>query len=407
MIFSLAQRIITTVSPWCLWKMSYNFGIKGAISVLKFKNRLKSGEVFPPFLYISILNSCNLQCQGCWVDVVKPREMISPETFHRLVNEAKAKGNSFFGILGGEPFMYPNLLDLLAVHPDCYFQVFTNGQLIIEKQAERMAELGNITPLISVEGDEWVSDERRGKVSVLKRTLKGLQYCLEAKLLTGVSTSLCQSNIDQLLTREWLQRLIDQGVHYTWFHTYRPVGPQPHPELALNAQQARQVREFVVEMRAVMPIAIVDAYYDGEGKALCPMATGISHHIGPTGGIEPCPIIQFAVERLGEQRTIVEQVTQSAFLKDFREITAKQTRGCVVLERPDLVLELVEKHQAQDMTIRKTAKVELQRMQSRPSQWSVGEPIAEKHWMYRLAKKFFYHDFGVYKTLDEKPQAKE
>jgi hypothetical protein len=185
------------------------------------------------------------------------------------------------------------------------------------------------------------------------------------------------------------------------------VGPQPHGELALNAQQARQVREFVVDMRAVMPIAIVDAYYDGEGKALCPMATGISHHIGPTGGIEPCPIIQFAVERLGEQRTIVEQVTQSAFLKDFREVTASQTRGCVVLERPDLVLKLVEKHQAQDMTIRKTARVELQQMQSRPSQWSEGEPIAEKHWMYRLAKKFFYHDFGVYKTLDVKPQIKE
>ena len=28
-----------------------------------------SGEYFPPFLYISIINSCNLRCQGCWVDV--------------------------------------------------------------------------------------------------------------------------------------------------------------------------------------------------------------------------------------------------------------------------------------------------------------------------------------------------
>ena len=56
------------------------------------------------------------------------------------------------------------------------------------------------------------------------------------------------------------------------------------------------VRRFVVEMRAKLPIAIVDAYWDDKGEALCPMATGVSHHISPYGDIEPCPIIQFATE---------------------------------------------------------------------------------------------------------------
>jgi len=31
------------------------------------------------------------------------------------------------------------------------------------------------------------------------------------------------------------------------------------------------------------------------------------------------------------------------------------------------------------------------------SQWTE-EEIPEQHWMYRLAKRFFYHDFGVYGT---------
>ena len=34
--------------------------------------------------------------------------------------------------------MYKGLLDILAEHPDCYFQVFTNGQLITPEHAERM-----------------------------------------------------------------------------------------------------------------------------------------------------------------------------------------------------------------------------------------------------------------------------
>src|SRR5579884_2801604 len=88
------------------------------------KRRLKRGEFFPPFLYVSIINSCNLRCQGCWVDVAAKQEIIQPDAFGRLVREAKAMGNVFFGIVGGEPFMHPHLLDMLAEHPDCYFQIF-------------------------------------------------------------------------------------------------------------------------------------------------------------------------------------------------------------------------------------------------------------------------------------------
>jgi len=50
--------------------------------------------------------------------------------------------------------MHPQLLDILEAHPDCYFQVFTNGQLITDKVAARLREIGNTTPLISIEGSE-------------------------------------------------------------------------------------------------------------------------------------------------------------------------------------------------------------------------------------------------------------
>jgi MoaA/NifB/PqqE/SkfB family radical SAM enzyme len=405
MILSLTSRILRTVDPVCLAKIGWNFGFKGARSVMLFKKRMQKGEFFPPFLYISILNSCNLRCQGCWVDVDKPREAIKLEELNKIVNDAKRRGNSFFGILGGEPFMHPELLDFLATHPDCYFQIFTNGQLITQKTAEALRKIGNATPLVSVEGNSTVSDERRGNKDVLNRTLRGLKNCIEARLLTGVATSLCQSNLDDLLNREWLQKLIDMGVHYTWYHTYRPVGPKINEQLALRPEQITQVRRFVVESRATMPIAIVDAYYDHDGQALCPMATGISHHIGPTGGIEPCPIIQFATDSVRTDRDLFEVFTQSAFLKDFRETAAKHTRGCIVLERPDLVTDLVKRHHAPDTTIRQTALAEAAAMKPRTSQWRTEEQIPEQHWMYRVAKRFFYNDFGVYQQLDPKAEA--
>src|SRR6201999_4076509 len=166
----------------------------GMLSVQKHKARLKKGQYFPPFLYVSIINSCNLRCQGCWVDVAAKQQTIDPPAFHKLVREAKAMGNVFFGIVGGEPFMHPHLLDMLAEHPDCYFQVFTNGQFITDARAKCMRQLGNVTPLISVEGNTIVSDERRGRAGVLNKTLEGIRNCIKNKVFTGVCTSLCRTN---------------------------------------------------------------------------------------------------------------------------------------------------------------------------------------------------------------------
>jgi MoaA/NifB/PqqE/SkfB family radical SAM enzyme len=398
MLPTLVFRTLRSANARCVWKFTWNFGVKGMLSVERFKRRIKHGEFFPPFLYLSIVNTCNLRCQGCWVDVTS-RDSIDLDALNRTILDAKRHGNAFFGLLGGEPFMHPQLLDLLAEHPDCYFQIFTNGQLITEKTAARLREIGNSTPLISIEGREIVSDERRGRTDVFARTLRGLDHCLAAGLLTGVATSVCRTNIDELLTEEWLRELIQRGVHYAWYHGYRPVGPKPNFDLALTPAQHVRVRRFVTEMRARLPIAIIDAYYDHDGRALCPMSTGVSHHIGPRGDVEPCPIIQFAVEDINDPRGIFETMRTSSFLKDFRELSAQHTRGCVVLERPDLVKAIVVKHGARDTTTRGTAMAELEAMTPRFSQWLPGEEVPEKHWMYRLAKKYWFHDFNAYRAV--------
>ncbi len=395
MMLALARRMLTEPDKRVLWKFVYNFGFQGMRSVERFKKRLRRGVHFPPFIYLSIINSCQLRCQGCWVDVASPRQMISRNDLDRIIGEAREHGNRFFGILGGEPLMHPNLLDVLAAHPDCYFQVFTNGHLMTDELAREFRRLGNATPLISIEGSEVVSDTRRGRREVLSKTMAGLDNCVRNRLIVGVATSVCQTNYE-LVSEAWLRRLIELGVHYAWFYTYRPIGPNPCPELALTPEQLLAVRRFIVQMRARLPIAIVDAYWDDQGQALCPMVTGVSHHIGPSGGIEPCPIIQFASETIYDGRPLYDLLTQSEFLRDFRETSGRATRGCVVLERPDLVRQLVERHQAHDTTQRGTALAELDALQPRSSQHAPGQEIPEEHWAYRIAKRYWFFGFGAY-----------
>jgi hypothetical protein len=234
--------------------------------------------------------------------------------------------------------------------------------------------------------------------------MEGIRNCLANKVFTGVCTSLCQTNIDDLLTEQWIDRLIDMGVMYTWFHVYRPMGPDANPDLCLTPEQQLQARKFVVEMRAKKAIIIIDAYFDGEGRALCPAATGITHHINPWGDIEPCPIVQFTRESIhstpADNRSLRDKFLQSEFLRDFRDLARSTTRGCIVLERPDLLRELVEKHGARDATVRGTAAAELEAMEVRTSQYNPGHEIPEKNWLYRLAKRFWFYDFGAYRGYD-------
>ena len=397
MLPSLVYRMVRTVDLRLLWKFGYNFGFKGMLSVERFKRGLKKGKVFPPFLYISIINSCNLRCQGCWVDVAAPESMISFEDLDKLITNAKKHGNTFFGILGGEPFMHPDLIRILEAHPDCYFQIFTNGHFITDKVAADLRRVGNATVLLSIEGREIVSDERRGRKKVLNHTLRGLEACINHRIITGVATSVCQSNFDDLVQESWVDELIKRGVHYAWFHTYRAVGPDPKPELALKPEQVLAVRRFGVEMRNQKSIGFVDAYWDDKGNALCPAAVGISHHISPWGDIEPCPIIQFASESIHDNDgDIYTTMTESPLLSDFRKTAAEATRGCIVLERPDLLKEIVERNGAHDTTARKQAMPELEAMSSLNSQYNPGNEIPEKHWLYRIAKKYWFFGFGAY-----------
>lgn len=397
MIVQMTRRMLGATDLRLLWKFGWNFGVQGILSVQRFKRQLRRGISFPPFLNLSLTSGCNLRCQGCWVDVDLPPRHLPLEDMNRMIDSARRHGNRFFGLLGGEPFLHPQLFELLAAHPDCYFQIFTNGQLITEEVAARLRKLGNATPLVSIEGDAVVSDERRGRPQVFAKTLRGLDACVKQRLITGVATSVCRNNIDFVLSEAWLDELLRRGVGYVFYYTYRPVGAQPRPELALDPEQVLRLRRFCVEMRTRKPIGIIDAYWDDEGRALCPAAVGLSYHISPGGDIEPCPIVQLAGAKITDNGgDIFKTITEAVYLREFRTLAAGATRGCIVLERPDLLREFAIRHLLRDTTARQTVLAELAAMQPRGSQHTPGREVPEESWPYRFAKKHWFFGFGAY-----------
>ncbi len=390
----LITRLWKQTDKKCMYKLVVNLGLKGITGLRRFQKRMKQGRPFPAFHFISVTDDCNLHCQGCWVTGKEKNHRMEPEVLHRIIKETKEQGSYFFGILGGEPLLYKPLFEVFEQHSDCYFQLFTNGTLIDAGTAERLRKCANVTPLISFEGDEEVADIRRGGKEVYRRTIEAVEHCTRAGLFTGVAISVCKSNLEMALSGEFIQKLINSGVAYLWYYIYRPTGENPVYELALNLDEIERLREHMVEARTKYPIVIIDAYWDDQGRALCPAASGLSHHINAAGYVEPCPVIQLATDRINGKS--LEQIYRdSVYLTELRTALTRKTNGCILMDDPAWLADFGRQHNATDTSGRGN---EYTRLSEAPQVVSHGSarPIPERSFWYRFAKKHAFFGLGAY-----------
>lgn len=367
---------------------------KGMLGFMKFRSRRKKGMLFPAFQFISITNDCNLKCQGCWVATGRTPEYMQPKKITAIIDAGKRKGSHFFGILGGEPLMHKQLPDIFRNHPDCYFQLFTNGTLFSANIASQLRQAANVTPLISLEGDEQVADVRRGGHRVYSRTLEAIRTSVSAGLVTGVAISVCKSNINMALSDDFVNMLHDMGVLYIWYYIYRPAGSKPNYELTLDADDILRLRRFLVDGRSRFPMVLIDSYWRADGEPFCPAADGLSHHINASGYIEPCPVIQIARENISTGK-IEDLYENSVFLRDFRKEINLKTKGCVLMEDPAWIQSFAARHQAVNSSNRPEFLIDLA---GSPSVTSHGScpVIPEKNLIYRIAKKTAFFGMGAY-----------
>ena len=396
-LMKLCWRVFRQTPVRLLWKFVWNFCWPNLWNMRKFERRQQRGEpFFPAFNMISVTETCNLACSGCWVSK-GGRKSLTIEQIDGIIRESKRHGSKFFGILGGEPLMYKGLLSIFQRHHDCYFQLFTNGTLLTEDVARQLRNAGNVTPLISIEGLEDESDRRRQANEVYQRTLAGVRACRKVGLIFGVAASICQNNYDELVSRQHIERVAREGAAYLWYYIYRPVGAEPHPEQALTQEQIRGLRQFLVRERLNAPLVLIDVYWDEEGRAMCPGATGMSHHVSPSGALEFCPVIQMANDFLNSDASnMTELYAQSEFLAGMRRRIAQTSRGCIIMENPELLVKILQGYELRDTTTRGTVMKEYTNLTKIHSHDMNTDAIPELSGPYRWLKRRYFFGFGAY-----------
>ncbi|MEI7899317.1 MAG: radical SAM/SPASM domain-containing protein [bacterium] len=393
----LPLRLLREIPPRLLWNFVVGAGLGNLRAIRRFKRRKKRGVVFPPFVFISVTQRCNLVCKGCWATGVERPVDMAPELLHKIVTESSAQGCRFFGILGGEPLLLPWLADFFDAHRGSYFQLFTNGQLLDEAMAKRLRAAGNVSPLISMEGGAEAYAARRGDGRAYGTALEALAHCQRQGLVTGVATSVSASTFADVVTPAFIDGMVARGAHYVWYYIYRPSGPEPCFEEALNDGQVQDLRRFLLEQRLRCRAAVlIDAYWDHEGRALCPAAMGISHHINATGDVEPCPPVQCSDCRIDLATDVAATIENSPFLKEFRSGVPTLTRGCVLMDHPAELAELAAVCGAHDSSGRGRFFEDLADRPVHGCHNHAGDPMPETSWAYRQAKRHCFFGFGAY-----------
>lgn len=392
---SMAWRAATSLSPKVAWKAAYLYGFKGAKAVWSYKRRLGKGELYPPFMFIALTNTCNLRCHGCWVEKEGQGYFMGEEDLDKIIESGKKQNAYYYTLLGGEPYLFKGIWDIFERHSDCYFQTITNGMLFTEQNVKRLKELGNVTPLISLDGWKDQNDLRRGK-GVWNAALEGLDRLKEAKILYGIATTATGLNMHEVMSDEYVQHFIDRGAMYLWYYVYRPMGEEPHPEYCVSKEQLIWMRKRLLELRRTKPILVIDTYWTAEGEAFCPAAMGMGYHIGPRGSIEICPALSFATDTVRDAGDdLYDTFNESPFLRGFQGFVKERTKGCVILEHPQELHDYIKDAGAADFSGRDAAFEELNSITPRHSHHLPGDEIPEDFWLYRLLKKNVFFGMGA------------
>jgi MoaA/NifB/PqqE/SkfB family radical SAM enzyme len=301
------------------------------IGNIQIEYKLKYGEYPPGFIVLAPSQRCNLQCTGCYAGSTNHTVSTLPySVVDRIIGDVHdVFGRKFVVITGGEPFIYKSdgktLLDIFEKYNDVFFLVYTNGTLITPSIAQRLSELGNVTPAISVEGYEQETDGRRGK-GVYNKIMKAMENLRKAGVPFGISVTATSKNYELLLTEEFYDYYFEEmGVSYMWQFQLMPIGRGKETfDLVVSPEKRVELYKVWEKVLTEKKYPVADFWNSGVISNGC-IAYGRHNgyiYIDWDGNITPCAFVPYYVDNiydLYKQGKNLGDAVQSRFMKNGRK----------------------------------------------------------------------------------------
>jgi len=300
----------------------------------------------PPFIMIlSPTLNCNLRCKGCYTLGYGRKPELSPEAVEKLLTECEEMGIFFVTILGGEPLLYPPLFSMLENHPSIFFQVYTNGTLMTQEKAERIAQLGNVAVVLSIEGGREETDAWRGR-GVYEKIMKAFEHLNEAGVIIGTSATVTRENVYSVSSLDFIDRMISLGSLAQMYFLYIPVNGMADFSLMVTPEERDHLRRQVLKIRGERPIFALDFWNDGPYVEGCIAGGRRYFHVNAKGDVEPCVYTHIAADNILEKP--LSEALNSPLFKEIRYCqphNENHLRPCMIIDNPEVMRGLITKTQ--------------------------------------------------------------
>ncbi|MDD2852893.1 MAG: adenosyl-hopene transferase HpnH [Desulfuromonadaceae bacterium] len=174
------------------------------------RNKIKKVEKYPLVMVLEPTHLCNLTCSGCgrireYADSIQ--EMMTLTECLQSVDECPAP---VVNITGGEPFLYPQLRELVAEVLNRGKHVFlcTNG-LLLEDALDDMRQHPNFILNIHVDGLEDTHDRILERKGAFKSVLSGIRKAKERGFRVCTNTTIFKET--DLVEIEMLFRQLEEA----------------------------------------------------------------------------------------------------------------------------------------------------------------------------------------------------
>ena len=345
-IITLLRRAVSQSNPHVRERIINSLLIKHHWYGSVIRNQVRArGLHVPAVVLFSPTMRCNLRCTGCYAASYSTRDDLELEVIDRVLKEMQELGIFWATILGGEPFLRQDMWGIYKKHSDIFFQIYTNGTLVNKETSKRLAEIGNIVVILSLEGFEQETDARRGK-GIFRKVMEAMDNLREAGVPFGYSVMATRHNVDTLISDEFYDMLINKGCLIGWQFLYIPAGPNPDVSLMPTPEQRELLRvKGPRHIRSKKPILSIDFWNDAPHMGGC--IAGGQHflHINSHGDVEPCIFVHMATDNIHNKS--LSEVLDSAFFRAFR---ARQPYGknllrpCTMLDHPEVLREICAEH---------------------------------------------------------------
>jgi heme b synthase len=147
--------------------------------------------------------ACNLTCRHCRAVPqrrVGPTELDTNAAFD-LIDEIARVGKPVMVLSGGEPLFRPDLFDIAAYGVETGFRMAlaTNGTLVTERVAAKIADAGISRVAISLDGADAVTHDRfRGVNGSHARALRGIRSLRDEGVSVQINSTIAKHNVVQL-----------------------------------------------------------------------------------------------------------------------------------------------------------------------------------------------------------------